>query len=180
MHENEVLVLITSFDVWKSHQPSNSSDDLLEHWLIEQSPSSRHYYLLRRLPVDFEQAPQQTISQINRLHPALVICCGMAERRTQLSLETQARMGDRTLSTSLPVQDLLRGLPHTCASHDAGSFVCNHLYYSVLDYVAQHQLPTQALFVHVPILTTQNQAEIVADFTNLLSTLQALAQVQPV
>ena len=35
-------------------------------------------------------------------------------------------------------------------SNTAGTFVCNCLYYSVLQYIRRHRSPTRAVFVHLP------------------------------
>jgi pyroglutamyl-peptidase len=35
-------------------------------------------------------------------------------------------------------------------SDDAGSYVCNHTYYSALRAIAAEELPTRCLFLHVP------------------------------
>jgi pyroglutamyl-peptidase len=41
------------------------------------------------------------------------------------------------------------GLPARL-SDDAGSYVCNHTYYSALQAIAAEDLPTRCLFLHVP------------------------------
>ena len=40
-------------------------------------------------------------------------------------------------------------------SNTAGTFVCNHLIYGVLDHIAQQRLTSRAGFIHVPYLETQ-------------------------
>ena len=45
-----------------------------------------------------------------------------------------------------------------------GGFVCEGLYYSVLDYLYQSQLPIPCIFLHVPILNQENLMIIMADF----------------
>ena len=37
-----------------------------------------------------------------------------------------------------------------CVSNNAGNYLCNHVYYSGLDYIKQHKLHTKILFIHVP------------------------------
>jgi pyroglutamyl-peptidase len=47
---------------------------------------------LRQLPVDIELASKSVISKIAELQPDIIICCGMAESRSQLTIEAkQAR-----------------------------------------------------------------------------------------
>lgn len=43
-------------------------------------------------------------------------------------------------------------------SSDAGSYVCNHAYWHALEIIAQRQLPTRAIFVHLPALEGMDEA----------------------
>jgi len=127
-------ILLTSFTTWKAEQTSNSSDDLLEI-LVQNDWLSDTHHLLRQVPVDFDLAPAQVIAQIAAVQPAIVVCCGMAEDRQHIHLETQAVVDDRVLTTTIDCTQLLSDLQVTVLSQDAGRFVCNHLYYSVLEYL---------------------------------------------
>ncbi len=156
-------VLITSFLPWRAHQQSNSSDDLVtELHALGKLPADAH--LLRQVPVSFQLAPTQVIGEIQRLRPRLVICCGMAESRSCLSLERQAKAAGQTLRTSIDLSSLMTETTLTEISDDAGSFVCNHLYYSVLDFVDKADWDMVAVFVHVPVLTSENRLGILNDF----------------
>ncbi|BAU43797.1 peptidase C15 [Leptolyngbya sp. O-77] len=159
-------LLLTSFTTWQPEQPSNSSDDLLEALLQCDFAFLDSLHLLRRLPVDFEQAPRLAIAHIHQLQPDLVVCCGMAETRDRLSLEVQAVKGDRILKTPLDLPRLAADLPHTDLSHDAGQFVCNALYFSLLEHAQTSQRP--CLFVHIPVLTAANRQPILQDFCQVL------------
>ncbi|WP_448572442.1 peptidase C15 [Trichothermofontia sp.] len=195
-------ILLTSFTTWKAEQTSNSSDDLLEilvqnHWL------QNSHHLLRQVPVDFELAPAQVLATIARLRPAIVVCCGMAEDRDHVSIETQAVREETILTTTIDCTALLTDLRLTRLSQDAGRFVCNHLYYSVLHYLRTNPIPapqanatpsgqTQSaadrakrpeipvgatghcIFVHIPVLHPDNQDPIVTDFLTILHRLQSL------
>lgn len=166
-------LLLTSFDVWKAHHPSNASDDLLAE-LLRQKWLDERVTLLRKLPVDFELAPAQVIATIAQVQPDVVVCCGMAERRTRLSVESNGKHADEILPTGVNVRQLVKGLPMTRVSHHAGKFVCNHTYYSVLKYIRESQLSCQSVFVHVPVLTAANRDAIVQDFATLLRRLMTL------
>ena len=155
--------LLTSFDTWQSHQKSNSSDDLLARISqIKSLPYSLTF--LRKLPVDAECAPNLAIAQINKLQPDTIICCGMAESRQTLTVESCACCDNNILKTAVNLEHIIADLPTTKISHDAGKFVCEALYYEVLKHLADSQLSTQCIFVHVPILTPENTDKIVADF----------------
>lgn len=164
-------ILLTSFDIWKPHHVTNASDDLLAE-LLARNHITEHMHLMRKLPVDFDLAPQQVIAKINDWQPNFVICCGMAEKRSHLCLETNGKQADQILHTSIGLDELIESFSATVLSHDAGKFVCNHLYYTVLKYIQDHGLTTQCLFVHVPILQAENLVSILADFTSLLETFQ--------
>lgn len=178
-------VLLTSFAPWKAHQPSNSSDDLLLEMVKTGTPSWLH--LLRQLPVNVPVAKEIAIGKIQQLQPQTVICCGMAESRTKLNVESKATVRGHSLHTRVDLEALTVGLNSTEISDDAGRFVCNGLYYAILYYL-QNRYPDilhsdiphpdifsdiqhpdiQCLFVHVPILTPGNRKNVIADFSSIL------------
>ena len=166
-------ILLTSFQTWLPHQKSNSSDDLLEE-IANLNFLSHSLVFLRHLPVDIAQASDRTIIKINELQPDIIICCGMAESRYQLSVESNACKGDTILKTSLDLERLIEGLVRTVISHDAGKFVCEGLYYSVLHHLQKTGMKKHGLFVHVPVLTPYNIDGIVADFQLIMGRLASL------
>ena len=62
--------------------------------------------------------------------------------------------GENAHFASLPVriiEDMLieKGIP--ChISYSAGTYLCNHLLYTTLNYISLNELPTQAGFIHIP------------------------------
>jgi pyroglutamyl-peptidase len=168
--------LITSFTTWKPEQPSNSADDLIDLILQQKVASAANLgeaNLLRKIPVCFDQAPKLVIEAIDKLLPDTVICCGMAEPRNRLTVESNGKHATEVVNTNIDLSKLVAPLPFTDISDDAGQFVCNWLYYSVLKYIRDRQLSTICLFVHVPILRPENTAAIAQDFSyiyNYLST----------
>lgn len=180
-------ILLTSFDTWLNEQQSNSSDDLLLE-LAKMADSSHDLIFLRRLPVDVEVASSLVITKINQLQPDYVICCGMAASYENLSIEVIAssisvtstdmtsksyleNSLEKTLQTIVNVEQLLVGTAAVDISYDCGKFVCEGLYYSVLDYLSQSQLPIPCIFVHVPILNRENLMGILADFVFIIDQL---------
>ncbi|MEL6382326.1 MAG: peptidase C15 [Cyanobacteria bacterium J06626_18] len=167
-------LLLTSFATWRAHQPSNTSDDLIG--LLEarnQVPADT--VLLRQLPVHFQLAPCRVITAMMSACPAVVVCCGMAERRSHLALERFARRENTLHQTSLALEQLCVATHYTEISSDAGRYVCNHLYYELLDYTQKHPWPVHGLFIHVPLLTQYNREFIIHDFTLILSRLQSFS-----
>ena len=85
-------ILLTSFQTWLPHQTSNSSDDLLGK-IAQLDALSTSLTFLRQLPVDVPEASRQVIAKIEELQPVGIICCGMAECRTKLTVESCATCG---------------------------------------------------------------------------------------
>lgn len=160
-------ILLTSFTTWLPHHTSNSSDDLLAE--IEQLEGFAGYLtFLRRLPVNISQASTQVIAKLEELQPQGIICCGMAEKRQRLTLESCATCQEDVMQTSVNLEQLVISLIETEISHDAGKFVCEGLYYQLLKHLRDQQLTTFCLFVHVPVLNQTNRTGIKADFCSLI------------
>jgi pyroglutamyl-peptidase len=163
--------LLTSFDTWLQNHKSNSSDDLLEA-VSKLNFLPHDLIFLRKLPVDIPQASHEVIRKIEELQPEYILCCGMAATRTKLSLEANARNSSLGLADCQeiilhPTIDLEKLVPDSDTieiSHDCGKFVCEGLYYSVLDYLLRSQISSRCIFVHVPILTENNLLAILEDF----------------
>ena len=156
-------LLLTSFQTWLPHQTSNSSDDLLGKIAQYESLSHSLTYL-RQLPVDVAQASSRVIAKIENLRPDSILLCGMAEKRTQLTIESCATCGDALLTTRVDLEKLVAGLSVTEISDDAGKFVCEGLYYQVLKHLQGRNLKMSCIFVHVPVLTFDNSCDILTDF----------------
>ncbi|MBW4517153.1 MAG: hypothetical protein KME11_18255 [Timaviella obliquedivisa GSE-PSE-MK23-08B] len=179
-------VLITSFATWKSNQRTNSSDELLEE-VLQTSNLPPSVYWLRQLPVNTPVAKDIAIAQVIRLQPQIMLCCGMAELREKLSLEVRAVVSNQVLQTSIHLTELMKDLSHSEISFDAGRFVCNSFYYSMMNYFRMNDSIKESisrssvsdsqntnsqcacLFIHVPILTTLNRSQILMDFCKILN-----------
>ncbi|MDZ8033724.1 MAG: peptidase C15 [Nostoc sp. DedQUE08] len=163
-------ILLTSFDIWLKDQQSNSSDDLLlEVSKLELIPHDLTF--LRQLPVDVQLASTQVMEKIKAIQPDYIICCGMAASRTQLSVEAVASCGEIVLQTEVDLEKLVAGAAKIQISYDCGKFVCEGLYYSVLDYLSQNKLTARCIFVHVPVLNQENLMGIIADFVLIINKL---------
>jgi pyroglutamyl-peptidase len=166
-------ILLTSFDIWLPHHQSNSSNDLLiEVAQLNSIPYSLTF--LNKLPVDVEVASKCVIDKINELQPEHIICCGMAQKRTQLCVESNASCEENVLHTPVNLEELVADATAIEISHDCGKFVCEGLYYSVLNHLREHQLNSNCIFVHVPILNAENLTGIVADFLLIMQRLALL------
>ena len=127
-----------------------------------------------QLPVVYQQAAAEMLLEIHRLRPKLVICCGVASGRKAVTPELVALnyryaaipdnagqqysgsailpFGETALMTRPPVHAIIaamkaEGIP-AALSLSAGAYVCNDLYYHLLQ--AEGELNFRGLFVHVP------------------------------
>jgi pyroglutamyl-peptidase len=158
-------ILITSFDTWLPHQKSNASDDLLLALEAEAAlpPSCR---VLHRLPVSVDQAFAQIAGALARQPAEILVCCGMAEQRSRLSIELRAvdQLQEYWTPFALDGWYSLRNCWQQAElSEDAGRFVCNDVYARILKHQADlgH---VRCLFIHVPPLSPERQVELMADF----------------
>ena len=126
-----------------------------------------------RLDVTYEDAPEQLRQALEAHRPDLVVCLGVAPGPA-LRLERFAHNRDTSaqpdnagvvhedrviragaperLATRLPVDRLLEalrsaGIEEVVTSDDAGGYLCNHVFYRLLDEVDPSKV---AGFVHVP------------------------------
>jgi pyroglutamyl-peptidase len=164
-------LLLTSFQTWLPHQKSNSSDDLLE---IIQEQADSNLYFVRKLPVDSNLAALPIIEAIERIEPKSIICCGMAESRSQLTVESNAVCDRNCISTKVNLEKLVSCLNNTKISHDAGKFVCEGLYYQILKYIQSNQLNIKCIFVHIPLINPNRLNIIQQDFIAIINFMQSI------
>jgi pyroglutamyl-peptidase len=160
--------LLTSFQTWLPHQKSNSADDLLKIISNDNFPHIS-FTLIRKLPVNIVEASFLTIQEMKTQKPEVIICCGMAEKRQYLTLESKAIWKDKKIATSVNLEEIITRLSNTKISNNAGKFVCEGLYYRVLSYQKKHLPNSKIIFVHVPILHENNQVEICQDFRQIIN-----------
>ena len=142
---------------------------------------SGHRVVALRVPTEFGKAIDVTIKAINAHQPEIVLCFGQAGGRSCMNVERVAinvddartadnagkQLIDEAVRTdgpaayfcSVPIKAMVAamkkaGVP-AVISNTAGTFVCNHLIYGVLDHIAQYRLTTRAGFIHVPYLELQ-------------------------
>lgn len=127
-----------------------------------------------QLPVVYGRAAEMLLAEVHRLQPEIVLCCGVAAGREGVTPELvainyrQARIpdnagqhftgepirpgGETAWMTRLPVNAMVEairalGIPASL-SLSAGAYVCNDLYYHLLE--AESAAGCRGLFVHVP------------------------------
>lgn len=150
------------------------------------------------LPVSYARAAGALRDAIAEHDPDVVICFGQADGRTGISIERFAHNLDEATTTdndeatgsgspidpdgpaayagSLPVDDIVaalhkEGIP-AAPSRDAGGFLCNHVFYVLMQTLDQN---ARGGFVHVPLLPEQALETAAASMP--LETLVRAAQI---
>ena len=140
---------------------------------------------LPRLPVDVQLASCRVIAKINDIQADYIIYCAMAASRSQLSIELlvcstsilpleSINSSENILRTTVDMEKLLVSTAAVEVSYDCGKFVCEGVYYSILDYLPQFQPSIKCIFVYVPMLNEENLIRIVADFVLIINNLALL------
>ncbi len=148
-------LLIAGFEPWGTHARNPSGE-------LARSLGGHV------LPVDYDGAERRLRDLLSRLRPSAILLMGLAPNRREINLEAEARNldacgdagwrresrpivagGPGILEARLPlfrIFDALRreGLP-AALSRDAGSFICNHVFY-----VALLETDVPCGFVHLP------------------------------
>ncbi|GAA4708084.1 pyroglutamyl-peptidase I [Brevibacillus fulvus] len=171
-------VLVTGFDPFGGDQVNPAleavkrlKDVQTEEFLIE----------VREVPTVFDKALTHLYQAMEQVNPDLVICVGQAGGRPQITVErvainvNDARIpdneGNQPIDTpvipggpvgywsTLPIKAIvkemnLRGVP-AAVSQTAGTFVCNHIFYGLMHYLAEKQSPIRGGFIHIPFLPEQ-------------------------
>ena len=161
-------LLLTSFQTWLPHQISNSSDDLLET-IQKRRFAEDSLFFLRKLPVDIELASGQVIEKIKAIKPTAIVCCGMAESREKLTVESNAVCRENCIFTMVDLNKMITCLADTEVSHNAGKFVCEGLYYEILKYTQANALNIPCIFIHVPVLNARNIDVVQEDLTAIIN-----------
>ena len=132
------------------------------------------------LPVDFNGSVMEAIQAIEHTHPDLVVGLGLDARAKTIEVEKISinlkryqkddgswsfpqridRKGPFLRITTLPNWEIVQnirdaGIPAK-QSFFAGLYVCNALYYGLLGYTMNQMLNTTVLFIHVPLLDSQD------------------------
>jgi len=163
-------LLLTGFDTFDDYDV-NISGRVVASMAKEQLEG----VVAKVLPTSYARASQQMTDLIKSLRPAVILMTGQTKRTNSLSIELRARNADSLTSrdndgklgqtpiatmgpiirqATIPPERIYSvlvglGLPVEY-SKDAGSFVCNHVFYAALNTIAEHNLPILCGLIHVP------------------------------
>ena len=170
-------VLLTGFDAF-------GGDLINPSWLAVQALQGQvirgHKLVAAQLPTEFSASSKLLAALLHKHKPILVLCVGLAGGRAGLSLERiainvqDARIADNAgaqpidisiiqsgpaaFFTSLPIKSMLQALTkaglYAEVSQTAGTFVCNHVFYTLLHLLKNNRQDIKPLggFMHVPYL----------------------------
>lgn len=172
--EPAVRALVTGFDPFGG-EATNASHEAVRRL----PPRLGHIAIsIRVLPTSYARSVPELEAAILRTRPEIVLCVGQAGDRTALNVERVAinvqdaalpdNDGAQPMDTpiaprgtparfsTLPVKQAVAalraaGLPAE-VSNSAGTFVCNHVFYSLMQLATRKRHRFRAGFMHVPRL----------------------------
>ena len=132
------------------------------------------------LPTEFNAAEKRVRKLIRDLKPEAIVCLGVSESLGAISLERiavniddspednagESRRGEEIVPngppafwSTLPLAQILTALQNNNIpagfSNHAGTYVCNHVFYSALHEVQQLDLRAKCGLIHVPLMVDQ-------------------------
>jgi len=175
-------LLLTGFEPF-GDSSINPSQQIVERLEAEGLPGIE--LLTAILPVDRLRGPEKLLQHIEKFHPEAVLCLGEASTRAVLSIE---RLAVNLLNFTIPdnqgvqVEDepIIPGGPaayfatlpvrKACEavkaaqvpaeiSLSAGSYLCNQVFYTLLNFLVHQGLDIPAGFIHLPRLPEQAAAQ---------------------
>lgn len=165
------VLLLTGFEPFGGAS-TNPSREIVR--ALDGAKVAGHRIVAAVLPCVFGGARRELARLRRRHRPAVVVCLGVAEGRAGITPERVAinledaripdnaggqprdrpvvRGGPAAYWSKLPVKAIVaalqrEGIP-AAVSHTAGTFVCNHLFYSLMHSVRGRRV--RAGFIHVP------------------------------
>lgn len=174
-------ILITGFDAFGG-ESINPAYEALQHLEGSGFRIGRGVEVItREIPTVFGASAQAVREAIQDIMPQAVVGIGQAGgahgiRVERVALNTDdARIednaGNRPIDSpiepdgpvaywaSIPAREVVEAIRHegipATLSYSAGTFVCNHVFYSTCHFVASHSLNIKVGFIHVPYLPEQ-------------------------
>jgi len=169
-------ILLTGFERFNGFQV-NTSQVIVEHF-SRYNPLSTVDIHTKVLPVSFVYATQVVNDILDKIKPDLVLHLGLLAGATAFSLERVASNIDdtdtpdnnheipvkrriiplgpityeSTWPTDLIIERLTKKSIPAYVSYDAGTYVCNHVFYTTMHYIAEKQAKMVCGLIHLPCL----------------------------
>ena len=171
-------ILLTGFDPF-GEEDMNPATEVLKSF--KQKNIKNYEIETIEIPTVYKKSFEKIKKEINKIQPDVVISLGQAGGRTDISIERVAinlddykiednegnKPVDEIISpdgknayfSTLPIKKMVENIKKEKIpaeiSNSAGTFVCNHVMYCVLDYVNTNDLDIKAGFIHIPFLPSQ-------------------------
>ena len=100
----------------------------------------------------------------------LIISFGQAPLdMNTIKIETTAKIDIeyKTKYNYTPLKNKLDKNFKTIISNNAGSYLCNHIYYNGLKYIEEYNLITNMIFIHIPMIDNISSMESLSDVFNI-------------
>jgi pyroglutamyl-peptidase len=174
------MIVVTGFDRFGSVKVNPSQ--LVVEALTRKYTNDN--FLTAVLPTEFETAEFKVRQMIRNYRPDVCLCLGVAPGAGNILLERTAwnlDQGSDPDNTGATKNGLIVGNGPRCyhtrvnleklaaamivqdfpvdVSDDAGSYVCNHVYYSALHEIERLGLSTQCAFLHLPLTGEQTKTK---------------------
>jgi len=170
-------ILVTGFDPFGGEKVNPAFEVLKK---LKKNIAGAKITLLE-VPTVFSESVAKVIAAIEKQKPDVVLMIGQAGGRYEVTVERiginidDARIPDNKNNqpidkpidpegpaayfVTVPIKDMVQairksGVPAS-VSNTAGTFVCNHLLYGVLHYLAKNAPHIKAGFIHIPLLIEQ-------------------------
>lgn len=171
-------ILVTGFDPFGGEMVNPAWESVKELGKIK---SDLYKVELRQIPTVFEKSIEHLYTAIDETNPDIVLCIGQAGGRGDIAVErvainvNDARIpdneGNQPIDTpirengptgywsTLPIKAIVhelkqQGIPASI-SQTAGTYVCNHLFYGLMHYLAEKKASVRGGFIHIPYLPEQ-------------------------
>lgn len=198
--EKTVLFLITGFEPFGASGVNASTE------AVRCLPASLgdHTIVTATIPVVYDKCADALFSLLDQYSPDCVLCLGQAVGREGISLEHAAvnvkassspdnagvtfsgekirENGAESLPSNLPLKELVAalreiGIPSKI-SYSAGTYVCNNLFYHLMEYAGEHARRMLCGFVHIP--PCEAQKTDYAEGTPLMPTAEVVRAIKAI
>ena len=171
-------ILVTGFNPFGG-EPVNPALEAVK--LLDGKVITGYEVITKEIPTVFGKAIASLKEAIEEIHPDMVICVGQAGGRSTITPERvainmdDARIPDNEKNqpidaeivpggpaayfTKLPVKAMVQkmnenGIPAS-VSNTAGTFVCNHIFYGLMNYLESSAREIRGGFIHIPFIPEQ-------------------------
>ena len=113
----------------------------------------------------FDKSSKQLIDAIDKTNPSQIISFGQKPKSNCLCIETVARK-DIAIKTDFNIKEITEIFENNNVgyvfSENAGSYLCNHVYYEGLNYIKRNKLQTKMVFIHLPSIKQFSKIDVVS------------------